>query len=156
MPVNTNGKTKANGSKNNGISTETDKNNDSKGDKGSSTTSDQQKSSAEGGGATAGGLDLLASLALPVGKNAPNNATQGAMLVGGIDISTTGKRPKKKSSRSDDMNPKEKLYVDTVRDVDVLCGRGGTYIAGSFDCDDDVFSRNASPLLLSGCIIRTR
>lgn len=89
----------------------------------SSNTKDQKQ----------GGLDLLASLALPVGgvkdpdsgSNAAPADNPHATMVGGIDISTTSKKPKKKSSRSEDLASKEKLYVEKVRDCDVLCGRGG-------------------------------
>ena len=138
VPVNTNGK--ANGTRSEPADDDTGNTNYNE-DKGTGTTN-QQNSGDQGGGAASGGLDLLASLALPVGKkpgNDANNQHSGAMLVGGIDISTTSKKPKKKSSRSEDLNPKEKLYVEKVRDCDVLCGRGGTYDSCfCFFCEETV------------------
>ena len=69
-----------------------------------------------------GGLDLLASLALPNKQPPPpsNNS-----IIESIDISTTSKKTKKKNPRTEDLATKEKLYVEKVRDCDVLCGRGG-------------------------------
>ena len=104
------------------------------------TEDSKEDTKSEGSGEEkSGGLDLLASLAIPLNKQqavpyATPNARAG-MVIGGIDISTTSKRPKKRSSEADELASKEKIYVDAVRDCDVLCGRGGKSMDRVLFCD---------------------
>jgi len=71
-----------------------------------------------------GGLDLLASLALPKdGKKAVDSKTKEAIEA----AAAAGSKKSRKKNRMEDLGTKEKIYVDDVRDSDVLCGRGGTW-----------------------------
>lgn len=111
------------------------------------TTSGEEKKDEDGKGKTAGGLDLLASLALPTKKDKKDDKSPAAPKEEGQEegmpplsapfdpknpnaaaiaiLQKESKNKKKKTRGIEEMNPKEKLFVDKVRESDVLCGRGG-------------------------------
>lgn len=96
----------------------------------------------------AGGLDLLASLAFPGQKDKAKDGKEQAKEekegdggmpplsapfdpknpnAAAIAILQKESKNKKKKTRMEEMSPKEKLFVDKVRESDVLCGRGGKF-----------------------------
>lgn len=110
---------------------------------------DEKKKGGEGDSKSQEGLELLASLAAPSdaakkangespsdnkeGDEAADkvaqlhaNAEAAGIAIVQMDGPTTSKKPRKKS-KMEEMTPKEKLFVEKVRDCDVLCGRGGTF-----------------------------
>lgn len=82
-----------------------------------------------GDGKEQGGLDLLASLALPVGGSG-GAADQSKEKPIKAKKPATGSKKKRAGDELGSAGSKaEKLFIDTVRDVDVLCGRGGKLIS---------------------------
>jgi hypothetical protein len=55
------------------------------------------------------------------------NAEAAGIAIVQMDGPTTSKKPRKKT-KMEEMTPKEKLFVEKVRDCDVLCGRGGKFL----------------------------
>lgn len=91
---------------------------------------DQAPAAPEDGRKEGGGLDLLASLALPSGNNG-ENGTKGAA----IDKPIKPKKAAKKKKGDDSVGSAgkgEMLFIEQVRDTDVLCGRGGELVDFSF------------------------